>query len=256
MTDLPKNIFKAGLMAGEPQTGLWCSIPNPLVLEMLARTGYDWLLLDLEHGPIDEIGVIPLLQAAALGGTHAVVRPSHLDAAEIKKLLDFGAQSILVPYVSTPEEAAAAAAAVAYAPAGIRGMAGSTRANLWGAVEGYARRARDEICLLVQIETEAGLDNLEAIAATPGVDGIFIGPADLAASLGHPGEPSHPEVQARVLDAVARIRAAGLPPGFLTLDPVALREVIDAGSLFTAVAVDMSLLRRGALEAAERWRPA
>jgi 4-hydroxy-2-oxoheptanedioate aldolase len=252
--DLPINPFKAALRAGRQQTGIWCTIADTTVAEMLAGCGYDWMLFDAEHSALDALTVLPLLQAVAPYPTHAVVRPRCLDEAEIKRLLDFGAQSLLIPMINTAEEARRAAAAVAYAPDGMRGVAGMTRASGFGTISDYPRRARAEICLLVQVETRQALDNLDAILAVGGVDGVFIGPADLAASLGHPGEPNHPTVRAACVDAIRRIRAAGKPAGFLTLDPPVLTEMIAAGSLFTAVDVDIAILRRGAVEMAERWK--
>lgn len=252
--DLPRNPFKAAILAGRQQIGLWCSIDDGTVAEMLAGCGFDWLMFDTEHAALDPIRVLPLLQAVAPYPVHPIVRPSSLNPPEIKKLLDCGAQTILVPYVQSAEEAALAAAAVAYPPDGIRGVAGITRASGYGAIPGYHRRAREEICLIVQIETRAALEALDGIVRVPGVDAVFIGPADLAASLGHPGEPSHPEVKAACLDAVARVRAAGKPAGFLTLDQAFLEEIIEAGSLFTAVDTDTAILRRGALAQAQAWQ--
>ncbi len=251
--DLPKNAFKAALLDGRQQIGLWCSIPDPTVAEMLAGCGFDWLMFDAEHTAMSTTDVLALLQATAPYPTNAIVRPSSLNPAEIKRLLDCGMQTLLVPYVQNADEARLAAASVDYPPAGIRGVAGITRASRFGAVPGYHKTARAEICLIVQIETRQALDALEEIAAVPGIDAIFIGPADLAASLGYPGEPSHPVVKTAVLDAVSRVRAAGLPAGFLTLDQEFLPEVIAAGSLFTAVDVDAAILRRGALAQAENW---
>jgi 4-hydroxy-2-oxoheptanedioate aldolase len=254
-TPLPVNPFKAAIRAGRPQIGLWCAINDSNVAEMLANCGFDWMLFDAEHGPLDPLAVLPLLQAVAPYPVHPIVRASSLNPSEIKKLLDCGALSILVPYVQSVEEARLAAAAVAHAPDGIRGVAGLTRASRYGTVPDYHRRAREEVCLLVQIETRSALDALEDIAAVPGIDGVFVGPADLAASLGHPGEPSHPEVKAACLDAMRRLRAAGMPSGFLTLDTDFLAEVIAAGSVFTAVDIDTAILRRGAAAQAAHWRP-
>ncbi len=251
--ELPKNTFKKALAEGRRQIGLWCAIPDSGVAEMLAGCGFDWLLFDTEHAALDEVHVLPLLQAVAPYPVHAIVRPDALNPAEIKKILDVGAQSILVPYVETVEQARLAAASVDYPPRGIRGVAGATRASRFGTVKGYHAAARDEICLLVQLETAAALDALEDIAAVPGIDGIFIGPADLAASLGHAGNPGHPTVKATVLDAIRRIRAAGKPAGILTLDPEFLEECVEAGSLFTAVDVDAVLLRRSAAALAQKW---
>lgn len=245
MAGLHKNTFKAGLRAGRMQRGLWCTIGDGLVAEMCASLGYDWMLFDTEHSALDPLSVLPLLQAVAPYPVTPVVRPGALDAAEIKKLLDLGAQAILVPMIRDAEEAAAAVAAVTYPPEGIRGVSGLTRATGFGAIPGYHRAAREEIALLLQIETLEAVDQIEAIAAVPGVDGLFVGPADLAAALGHAGEPSHPEVQAAVVDAVRRIVAAGQPAGFLSVDEAFADKVAAAGATFVARDIDMAALRRG-----------
>ncbi|UOM33478.1 HpcH/HpaI aldolase/citrate lyase family protein [Acuticoccus sp. I52.16.1] len=254
--DLRRNKFKAAIQRGERQIGLWCSMSDSSVAEMLAGCGYDWLLFDTEHAALDPISVLPLLQAVASYPVTPIVRPTSLNVAEIKKLLDCGAQTLLVPQIQNAEEAKLAAASVAYPPHGIRGVAGLTRATGFGAIEGYAAAARDDICLLLQVETKSALDELDAICAVDGVDGIFIGPADLAASLGHPENPQHPEVKAAVLDAVKRIKAAGKPAGFLSLSQEWNREIDEAGSLFTAVDVDIAILRQGALARAKEWKGA
>ncbi len=254
--DLPKNSFKAALLEGRQQIGYWCTIDDTTMTEMAAGCGFDWLLIDAEHTGMDPKAVLGHLHAASAYPVQTVVRPSSLDPAEIKKLLDFGAQSLLIPYVRNAQEAALAAAAVDYAPAGIRGVAGITRATRFGAVKEYTKRAREEICLIVQIETKSGLEDLENILATPGIDAAFVGPADLAASLGYPGEASHPEVKRACLDAFRRIRAAGKPAGFLTLDYDFLAEAMEAGSCFTAVDVDTAVLRRGTLASVARWKSA
>lgn len=252
--DLPRNAFKAALKDGRKQIGMWVSIPDSGVAELLAGCGYDWLLIDTEHSAMGAVETLPLMQAVAPYPVSAVVRPGWNDPVEIKKLLDSGAQSLLIPYVQNAEEAAAAVAATRYPPLGIRGMAGTTRATRYGAVAGYATRAHEEICVLVQVETAEALGNIEAITAVEGVDGIFIGPADLAASMGFPGQGSHPEVKAAVIDAVKRITAAGLPAGFLSLDPDMLDAVNEAGGQFIAVDVDMVVLRREAAAKAALWR--
>ncbi|WP_370253525.1 HpcH/HpaI aldolase/citrate lyase family protein [Nioella sp.] len=252
--DLPRNAFKAALKDGRKQIGMWVSIPDSGVAELLAGCGYDWLLIDTEHSAMGAVETLPLMQAVAPYPVSAVVRPGWNDPVEIKKLLDSGAQSLLIPYVQNAEEAAAAVAATRYPPLGIRGMAGTTRATRYGAVADYATRAHEEICVLVQVETAEALGNIEAITAVEGVDGIFIGPADLAASMGYPGQGSHPEVKAAVIDAVKRITAAGLPAGFLSLDPAMLDAVNEAGGQFIAVDVDMVVLRREAAAKAALWR--
>ena len=166
--------------------------------------------------------------------------------ALIKRFLDLGVQTLLIPYVQSAAEAEAAVAAMRYPPRGIRGVSTLTRATGFGRTPGYLTRADAELCLLVQIETRAGLDALEAIAAVDGVDGLFIGPSDLSASLGHLGDASHPEVLAALEDAIGRIRAAGKPAGFLSLDPAMNRRAMAWGTSFTAVGTDLSLLARGA----------
>lgn len=252
--DLPRNPFKAALAAGRPQIGIWCSIPEPGHAEALAGCGFDWMLIDTEHTTASLATVQSMLQAAAPYPTHAAVRPGWNDAVEIKRLLDAGAQTLLVPYVQSADEAAAAVAAVRYPPHGRRGVAGITRATRFGMVEGYTQRADAEICLLLQVETAEALERIEEMAAVPGVDGLFIGPSDLAASMGHPGAPDHPEVRRAVLDAIGRIRAAGRPAGILSLNPAFLREAVAAGSLFTAVDVDAAILYRHARELARAWK--
>lgn len=244
---MKENRFKRAIAEGRPQIGIWSMMREPMVTEMLGQLGFDWILLDCEHTPNDEPGVMAMLQALSACETEPMVRPSCLNVAEIKRLLDVGARNILVPYVQTVEEAELAAAAVAYPPGGIRGVSSVSRATGFGAEPEYFIKAREEICLIVQIETREALDRLEEIAAVPGIDGLFIGPADLAASLGHPGNPKHPEVHTAITDGIARIRAAGKPAGFLSPDQGMLEDVVKAGCTFTAVDIDLPLLRRGAL---------
>ncbi len=202
------NAFKARLLAGDSQIGLWCSLASAYAAEIVAGARFDWLLFDTEHSPGGVESVLGQLQAIGGYDVSAVVRPATNDAVLIKRFLDIGAQTLLIPYVQNADEARAAVAAMRYPPEGVRGVAGLTRATRFGRVPGYARRAAEELCLLVQIETGEALDELEAIANVEGVDGVFIGPGDLAASLGHVGEPGHPEVVAAVEDAIiARICA-------------------------------------------------
>jgi 4-hydroxy-2-oxoheptanedioate aldolase len=243
--DLPENAFKRAILSGRQQIGLWCMLPGSFVTEALAGAGFDWLLLDTEHSPADVLTVLPQLQAAAAYDVSTVVRPASNDPVLIKRLLDCGAQSLLIPYVQSAAEARAAVAAVRYPPDGIRGVAGLTRASRFGRVQGYAQRAEQELCLLVQVETRQSLDAIEEIAAVDGVDGIFIGPGDLSASLGHPGELFHPEVIAAVEGAISRVHAAGKPAGVLTYDIAFARRCMELGTLFTAVGADLAILVRG-----------
>ena len=244
--DLPVNRFKRAIRDGRQQIGLWCSIPGGTVAEVLAGAGYDWIVFDTEHSPGDPASVLAQLQAAAPYPVSAVVRPTTNDVAEIKRYLDIGAQTLLIPYVQDADEARAAVAAMRYAPAGLRGVSGWTRATRFGRIPDYARRAADELCLIVQVETAEALARIDAIAAVEGVDGLFIGPADLAASLGHAGDLMHPEVVAAVEGAIARIRAAGKPAGILTLDRAFAARCVGLGTVFTAVGTDGGLLSSAA----------
>ncbi len=253
--ELPRNAFKAALRAGRRQIGLWSSLPGAYVAELLAGAGYDWLLLDTEHSPGDPLTVLPQLQAVAPYATAPVVRPATNDPVLIKRFLDIGAQTLLVPYVQTAEEAAAAVAAMRYPPRGVRGVSALTRATRFGRVQSYAARAEEELCLLVQVETGEALERLEEIAAVDGVDGVFVGPADLAASLGHVGAAGHPEVVAAVEDAIARIIATGKPAGILTPDVAFATRCVELGTTFTAIGVDAGLLARQAEALRAGFRP-
>lgn len=241
---LPENHFRERLAAGRAQIGLWCSLASPYAAEVVAGSGFDWLLLDTEHAPSGLETVLAQLQAVAAYPTSAVVRPPSNDPVAIKRLLDLGAQSLLVPYVETASAARAAVAATRYPPTGIRGVAALTRASRFGRVADYGRRAADELCVLVQVETARSLDQLEAIAATDGVDGVFIGPADLGASLGHVGDPQHPEVAEAVEAALRRVVSAGTPAGILTGDPAAAERYVALGASFVAVGSDIGVLAR------------
>ncbi|ABD57052.1 HpcH/HpaI aldolase family protein [Jannaschia sp. CCS1] len=241
--DLPKNHFKAALHEGRSQIGLWNTIGGNTVPEMLGGAGFDWVLVDCEHSAVEAVEVLPALQA--IGQTpevSAIVRPATNDATLFKRLLDMGAQTFLVPYVQSAEEAASAVRAMRYGPQGIRGMAGMTRATRYGKVEDYFNRAEEELCLIVQVETIEAMEQLEAIATTPGVDGVFIGPADLSASMGLRGQTSHPDVVAVIEDAFATLTRIGVPVGVMALNPDDATRYIALGSVMTAVGVDLVML--------------
>lgn len=253
---LPANLFKRALRERRQQIGLWVTLSTAFAAEAVAGAGFDWLLLDTEHSPGDVLTVMGQLQAlSGFPEVAPVVRPASNDPVLIKRFLDIGAQSLLIPYVQSPEEAARAVAAVRYPPDGIRGVSALTRASQFGRIPGYAKKAAEEICVIVQIETQAGLDALEAIAMVDGVDGIFIGPGDLAASLGHIGELDHPAVVDKVKDAIGRILGCGKPAGILTGDPAFASACIALGTSFTAVGTDIGLLARGADALARKFRP-
>ena len=243
--DLPVNRFKRALAAGESQIGLWCSLSSHYSIEIVAGAGFAWLLLDTEHSPNDLESLLTQLQAAAAYPSSPVVRVPWNDTVTIKRVLDIGAQSLLIPYVQNPEEARAAVSAMRYPPGGVRGVAGTTRATRFGRVKDYAKRAHEELCLLVQLETQQALRHIEAIAAIEGIDGIFIGPADLHASMGYAGEVANASVLPLIEDALRRIRSAGKAPGILVGDAELAKRCIEAGSLFTAVGVDVAILARG-----------
>ena len=245
----PRNLFKAALAEGRHQIGIWNNIGGNTVPELLAGTGFDWVLVDTEHAATETVEVLPALQAiAGTPGVTAVVRPANNDPVLFKRILDFGAQTLLVPYVQSRAEAEAAVSAMRYAPRGIRGMAGATRATRYGSVENYFTTAEDELCLIVQVETKAGVDALDEIATTDGVHGVFIGPADLSASLGYPGNSGHPEVRKVIRAVLDRLAELGVPSGILCLDPEDARSYIDAGTAFTAVGVDTVLLTKAATD--------
>ena len=252
---VPANPFKRALRAGRPQIGLWTSLASHLSVEVVAGAGIDWLLLDMDHAPNELPMVHSQLQAASGGTAHPIVRPPWNDMVVIKRLLDIGVQSLLIPYVQTEEEARNAVAFTRYPPHGVRGFATGPRANNYGRITDYVQTYAEELCVLVQVETRQGLENLEAIAGVDGVDGVFIGPADLAAALGHAGDLKHPEVQAAIEDAIRRLVACGKPPGILTGDETLARRYLELGCLFTAVGSDLALLARGADALATRFRP-
>ena len=252
--ELPHNNFKRALKAGKPQIGLWSSLSSNYTVEVIAGAGFDWILLDTEHSPADLENLLTQLQAAAPYPSHAVVRVPWNDMVNIKRVLDIGAQSLLVPYVSTADEAKSAVSSTRYPPAGVRGVAGTTRATRFGRIKDYAKSAQQQICLLVQVETQQALNNIEAICTIDGVDGVFIGPADLHASLGYPGEIANPKVKPLIDDAIRRIRKAGKAPGILTPNEADARHWLECGALFVAVGADVGILARGAEALAAKFK--
>jgi len=256
MTEFRRNAFKAGLRAKKLQVGLWQSLCSNVAVEICSDSGFDWLLLDTEHSPNEIPDLLSQLQAMEKGTATAIIRPAWNDAVLIKRCLDIGAQALLIPYVQSVEEAKAAVAATRYPPHGIRGVSVAARASRYGRVPGYLSKANSEICVLVQVETRQSLDALEDIAAVDGVDGVFIGPSDLAASLGHLGNPAHPDVQAAMKDAVERLTKVGMPAGILTGNEDEARRYIDWGYLFVAVGSDVGLLAKHADTLAKKFKPA
>lgn len=244
--ELPRNAFKSALASGELQIGLWSSLCSNIAAEVVAHSGFDWILLDSEHSPNEVPDLLVQLQALNGGTATGIVRPAWNDIVLIKRVLDIGAQGILVPFVQSAEEARQAVAATRYPPRGVRGVTGSGRAARYGRVKNYLREAESEICVIVQIETREALGRLEEIAGVDGVDGVFIGPADLAASMGHVGNPQAEDVQAAIKDAAARLGAIEKPAGILAFAPDIAKTYIDWGYSFVAVGSDLSLLAQGA----------
>lgn len=238
--ELPVNLFKRRLKAGEKQIGLWLALGEAGAAELCAASGYDWLLIDGEHGPNTVQTILAQLRAVAAYPVSPIVRAASGSAVEIKQLLDIGAQSLLIPMVETVAQARDLWAAMRYAPEGRRGLATLTRAARWTRVPDYLHHAHEELCLVAQIETRAGLENLEAIAAVPGIDALFIGPNDLAASLGFRGHPE--DIEGVVEKAIARILAAGKPAGIFTLDEASAKRYLSLGCSFVSVGSDATLL--------------
>lgn len=238
----PRNSFKQALAARQTQIGFWLGLGDAYSAEICAGAGFDWLLIDCEHGPQELRSVLAQLQVIdADPDCAAVVRVPSADSVAIKQYLDLGARSLLVPMIDTPDQAAAVVRACRYPPAGIRGIGGA-RAARWGRYSHYVHEANDQVCVVVQAESARALGNLEAITEVDGVDGVFIGPADLAASLGFPGDPGHPQVKAVIADALKRIAAAGKAPGVLTPVEDLAREYLGHGAVFVAVGIDTRLL--------------
>jgi 4-hydroxy-2-oxoheptanedioate aldolase len=242
----PVNQFKKAIQEKRTQVGLWCSLLGPLNTEICAAAGFDWLLLDGEHTPNDPMNLFQQAQViAGYPGVQAVARVpmghGYVGQALIKQYLDVGIQTILVPMVDTPEQARELVRCMRYPPEGIRGMA-ATRASGWGRNPNYAKEANREVCLLVQVETREGVRNLDAIADTEGIDGVFIGPSDISAAFGHVGDPWHPEMQKLHEDAFRRIQAAGKAVGILTLDETLAKKHVEMGATFIAVGTDSNLM--------------
>jgi 4-hydroxy-2-oxoheptanedioate aldolase len=251
---VPVNTFKQALIERRLQIGLWSQLTSSIAAEALGRAGFDWMVIDTEHAPNELPNVLAQLQALAPTGTAPVVRVAWNDLVLAKRALDIGAQNLLVPFVETEDDARRAVAHTRYPPHGIRGVSNNHRANQFGRIGDYLQTAADQICVLVQIESRDGMDNLAEIASVDGVDGIFVGPSDLAASLGHLGNWAHPDVQAAISTIHERATAAGKPTGILTPVEAEVRQYIQMGFTFVAVGSDMALLVRNAEALAAKYR--
>ncbi|VVE76037.1 2,4-dihydroxyhept-2-ene-1,7-dioic acid aldolase [Pandoraea anapnoica] len=239
----PPNTFRQALARGERQIGLWMGLATPYAAELCAGSGFDWLVIDGEHAPNDLRTMLATLQAVAPYPVHPVVRLPHGDAALIKQVLEIGATTLLVPMVESAAMARDLASATRYPPQGTRGVgSGLARSSRWNRYEDYLHAANDTTCLLVQVETADALAQVDEIAAVDGVHGVFIGPADLAASMGRLGQATHPDVRTAIEDGVARIRRAGKAAGILCVDETLATHYLDLGVTFIAVGIDTTLL--------------
>jgi 4-hydroxy-2-oxoheptanedioate aldolase len=253
--DIPVNHFKHALGSGEPQIGLWLGLADAYVAELLASTGFDWLLIDAEHGPNDLRRVLAQLQAIAPYRTQPIVRPVEGSPALLKQYLDIGVQTLLIPMVDSAEQARQLVAACRYPPGGIRGVGSAlARASRWNQISAYLTAAERELCLLVQVESVKGLENLSEIIAVEGIDGVFFGPADLSASMGFLGDPGAAPVQEALLQGLAQVRRGGKAAGILSADRARARRYLEAGALFVGVGVDTTLLVRAARELARSFK--
>jgi 4-hydroxy-2-oxoheptanedioate aldolase len=253
--ELPINVFKQALRRGEVQIGLWMGLADAYVAELLASVGFDCIVIDAEHSPNDPRSVLPQLQAMAAYPVHAIVRPVLGSVELIKQYLDIGAQTLIIPMVESAEQARRMVAATRYPTRGIRGVgSAAARASRWNQVDDYVRRSDDEMCVLVQVESVNALAHLESIAAVEGVDGVFFGPADLAASMGLLGQLSDPAVQAAIIQGIATVKRAGKAAGTLTSDRMLARQYLNAGAQFVAVGVDTTLLVTAARSLAAEFK--
>ncbi|WP_405423380.1 2-dehydro-3-deoxyglucarate aldolase [Pantoea stewartii] len=238
-----RNEFRHRLLAGETLIGSWCALANPLSTEVLGLAGFDWLVLDGEHAPNDITTFVPQLMALKGSDSAPVVRPPCNEPVIIKRLLDIGFNNILVPFVENEDEARRAVASTRYPPAGIRGVSVSHRSNMYGTMPAYNSTINDNITVLVQIETQQAVDNIDAIAAVEGVDGIFVGPGDLSAALGYLGQPAHPAVLPVIKHIFERAKAANKPSGILAPVEADARRYLEWGATFVAVGSDLGVFR-------------
>jgi 2-dehydro-3-deoxyglucarate aldolase len=248
------NRFRQDLIAGKRLIGCWCSLGSPITTEVLGVAGFDWILLDAEHAPNDVLSLIPQLMALKDSASAPVVRPSSNNVVEIKRLLDAGFHNFLIPYIESADEARRAVAATRYPPAGVRGVSVSQRSNRYGSVADYFKVVNDNIAVMLQIESRAGVAAAAAIAAVDGVDGLFIGPSDLAAGYGQLGHPTHPEVQAAMVAVFAAAKAAGKPVGILSPVEADARRYLEMGASYVAVGSDLGVLRMGTQALADKYR--
>lgn len=249
------NHFKRALADNKVQYGFWMALASAYTAEISATAGFDWLLIDGEHAPNDIRSILSQLQAVAPYPSHPVARPVEGTVANIKQLLDIGAHNLLIPMVETAGQAAELVSATRYPPAGVRGVGAAIgRSSRWLAVDNYDRDIEKEICLLLQIESAKGLENIDEILEVEGFDGIFIGPSDLAASLGHIGNTRHPEVQSAIKTAIDKITNADKAAGILSTEADMIEAYRDMGAVFIAIGVDTISLAESARSIAKQYQ--
>ena len=253
--ELPVNRLKQALAAGETQYGLFLGFPDTTCAEICAGAGFDWLVVDTEHGPFDLPAVLRHLQTIAAYEVSAIVRPVSDDRNVLKQLLDTGVQSLVVPMVESAEQAVELVRSVRYPPAGVRGLGTAlARAARWTRIPGYLHKANEQICLLAQVETGRAVRALPGILEVEGIDGIFVGPSDLSASMGHIGNPRHPDVVKVIREVLRATRSAGKAAGVLALDPAHIQDYRDHGANMIGIGTDTLLLANSAQQLAESVR--
>jgi len=255
MIETPRNHFKDALTAKELCLGLWLGLSDAYCAELCAGCGYDWLLIDGEHAPNDLRSVLAALQAIAAYPSHPVVRVPEGNVTLIKQVMELGATTLLVPMVESADQARELVRAMRYPPQGIRGVgSGLARSSRWNDYSSYLADANERACLLVQVETAGALDRVKEIASVDGVDGVFIGPADLSASMGLLGQPAHPRVRERIGAGISEILQAGKAPGILCTDEALAHTYAEIGAQFIAIGVDTTLLANAARSLVARFR--
>lgn len=232
-----------------PPVGTWIMSASPLVAEATGHAGFDWAVIDMEHSPLDMMDVLQMMQALSCTKMVPIVRVAWNDAVLVKRVLDAGATTVMFPFVQTADEAARAVAATRYPPQGVRGMAGMSRASRFGTLPNYLLTANKQMGVIVQLETAQAIERIDAIADVDGVDALFIGPADLSASMGHVGQLTHPAVMDRMAQAVLRCKAMGKPVGTIGGDPESVAQYRAAGFDYVAVGSDLGLFMQGARSA-------
>ncbi len=250
---LPNN-FRQDLIAGKPLIGCWCGMTSTISAEILGQAGFDWLLIDGEHAPNDITSFVAQLMALKDSPSAPIVRPQWAEPVIVKRLLDSGFFNLLFPFIETVEEAQAAVASTRYPPAGIRGVSMAQRGNKYGYVQDYHATVNDNITVLVQIESQKGLDNVESIAKVDGVDGLFIGPSDLSVALGHFNDLMHPEVQSAMERIVEAGRAANTPVGILAPVEAHARKYLEMGMTFVSVGTDLGLFKNATSELRKKFK--